>query len=206
MTSRQEPPQEFPEPSAEPLPARQFVAHYQKAYPRLAAVAAGVLGRREGAEDIVQQAVEIALAKGRQFESAGHFVQWMAGTVRRCALNERRKITRRRTHATNPADLAAVAHASTTNDLPIDPASGELHSQQKSFEDRLLAALESLSVDARCCLLLRTVQELSYAEIAELLDIPAGTAMSHVHRSRRLLRKQLADASHDIPKPPAAER
>jgi RNA polymerase sigma-70 factor, ECF subfamily len=55
----------------------------------------------------------------------------------------------------------------------------------------LQTALQRLSPDARCCLLLRTIQKLSYIEIAEIMQIPAGTAMSHVHRSKSELRNKL---------------
>lgn len=201
MTNRQEPPQEEPRASAEPLPISDFITSYQQAYPRLIALAAGVLGRREGAEDVVQQAVEIALAKQMRFDSAGRFVEWMAGAVRRCALNQRRKTGRRRTFATSSIDLAAALHATPARTLPINPSTGELQRDQQCFEDRLLSALEDLTADARCCLLLRTVGELSYAEISKLLDIPQGTAMSHVHRSRQLLRERLADSPDDAPTP-----
>lgn len=203
MTSRQEPPRENSESSAESLPASDFVAYYQQAYPKLTALAAGVLGRRDGAEDVVQQAVEIALAKGLEFESPSRFVAWMAGAVRRCALNQRRKTTRRRTYAASPTDLAAVAHAASTTASPIDPATGQLEREQQWFGDALIAALDDLAEEARCCLLLRTVADLSYAEISELLDIPQGTAMSHVHRSRQLLRRRLADSPDvDLTPPP----
>ena len=53
----------------------------------------------------------------------------------------------------------------------------------------MVRALQTLSDEARCCLLLKVVQQLSYAEIAVLLQIPAGTAMSHVHRAKKALRE-----------------
>jgi RNA polymerase sigma-70 factor (ECF subfamily) len=57
----------------------------------------------------------------------------------------------------------------------------------------MVHALHSLGETARCCLLLRTIEQMPYAQIAQLLEIPEGTAMSHVHRSRMTLRGQLAD-------------
>lgn len=171
---------------------RGFAARYRRSYPKLTAVAAGVLGRQEGAEDVVQHAAGIAIAKGNQFATDAGFMAWMVSAVRKCALNHRRKLRRRRTYAIDPVDLAAVdSRPAEPSASPVDPRSGELVADQDCFEDRLLDALEGLSDDARCCLLLRTVHELSYAEISELLGIPAGTAMSHVHRSRQLLRKRL---------------
>jgi RNA polymerase sigma-70 factor, ECF subfamily len=169
-----------------------FAAHYQRSYGKLTSVAAAILGRQEGAEDVVQHAIAIAIAKGNEFETEGGFLAWMVSIVRGCALNQRRKLYRRRTFSTDPVSLATFqANGSTPQALPINPASGELLADQVAFEDQLLEVLQELSGEARCCLLLRTVQELSYSEIAELLQIPQGTAMSHVHRSRQLLRKRL---------------
>ena len=48
-----------------------------------------------------------------------------------------------------------------------------------------------MSETARSCLLLKTVMELEYREIAVLLDIAEGTAMSHVHRARNRMRELL---------------
>jgi len=60
------------------------------------------------------------------------------------------------------------------------------------FDDRVRAALETLPETARQCLLMRTLFDAPYSEIAARLDIPEGTAMSHVHRARRTLREIMA--------------
>ena len=65
------------------------------------------------------------------------------------------------------------------------------------LDDALTRALAALSETARAALLLRTVLELDYDSIARLLDVPPGTAMSHVHRSREALRRALA-AARDV--------
>ena len=190
---------------ASTLPVEGFLAHYAEAYPKLTSVAAGVLGCRDGAEDVVQQAVGIAISKRSRFASAQHFVSWMASTVRKTALNQRRKQQRRRTYATDPGDLAQVEMApAAPEQFPIDPSTGSLRTDQTSFEDGVTSALRQLSDEARSCLLLRTVHELSYAEISELLGIPPGTAMSHVHRSRKHVRQHLSnysDLSNSQPTP-----
>ena len=68
---------------------------------------------------------------------------------------------------------------------------GELAAEQTLFDDAVVGALEEISETARACLLLRTCEQLSYAQIAEMLEIPAGTAMSHVHRAKTLMREKL---------------
>jgi DNA-directed RNA polymerase specialized sigma24 family protein len=61
--------------------------------------------------------------------------------------------------------------------------------------DELVRAVESLSPAARACLLLRTLEGMDYRGISGLLGIPQATAMSHVHRARKLLRQRLEVAS-----------
>lgn len=55
--------------------------------------------------------------------------------------------------------------------------------------DRLL---ESLAPHYRACILLREIEGLSYAEIAEILEIPPGTVMSRLARAREAIRAGLA--------------
>jgi len=173
--------------------ARQYAARCSGAAPRLALVAAGITGSKRDAEDIVQQAIAIALGKDTEFESEAHFVGWLAGIVRNCALNYRRKTIRRNTHPTDPTMMVSVETA-TEKDSPVNRATGHLNPLQQSFDDQVQLALEQIAPDARSCLLLRTVEELSYKEISELMDIPEGTAMNLVHRSKKKLRQLLAPA------------
>lgn len=177
--------------------ARQLIGQVTSAWTKLCCIAAGVTGQRDGAEDIVQQACAIAIEKNQSFESEGQFVMWLAGVVRRCALNERRKFYRRRTSATDPVTMANVQERNQPAD--VTQRSGELSENQMEFDDQVLAALNQLSADARTCLLLRTVEQLNYQEISELLAMPQGTAMSLVHRSRAKLRRLLADRNSRPP-------
>jgi RNA polymerase sigma-70 factor (ECF subfamily) len=182
----------------DPTDSHSFAAQYGAAYSRLALVAASVVGDRDAAEDIVQDAAIIAFQKAEQFTPGTNFAAWLAEIVRRCALNHRRKTNGRRTYAADPAALArfdgARANGASVGEAgrPVASATGELLDDQSAFDDELVGALRQLSEEARCCLLLRTVEKLNYAEIATLLRIPQGTAMSHVHRSRATLRRLLS--------------
>jgi RNA polymerase sigma factor (sigma-70 family) len=171
-----------------------FAAHFQESYRRLALIAAGVTGERQSAEDIVQEAAVVAFEKIDQFQPGSNFSAWMAEIVRRCALNYRRKVQHRRTFAADPTILAEAHSGDSTAEerWPIASKSGELASDQTSFDDELSRALQTLNIEARSCLLLRVIENLTYAEISELLNIPEGTAMSHVHRSKSALRRQLS--------------
>jgi RNA polymerase sigma-70 factor (ECF subfamily) len=69
-----------------------------------------------------------------------------------------------------------------------DPVQGALEAERKKF---LLAALASLQPEFREIIVLRDFDDRSYEEIAELLDLPAGTVRSRLHRARSELREIL---------------
>lgn len=168
-----------------------FAAHYRKAYPSLHLIAVGIIGDRTHAHDIVQEAFVVALEKSNQFVVGASYVAWVSEIVRRLSLNYSRKMSGRKTTAADP-DLLARTQEGDTSDRaawPISSETGELIDSQLDFDDETMNALNELSAEARCCLLLRVLQSLSYAEISELMQIPEGTAMSHVHRSKRQMRR-----------------
>ena len=178
-----------------------FAAEYERAYRVLWTVAAGVLGSPGGAEDIVQEAACLALAKQDQFSPGTNFVAWMAQMVRFVGLNHVRKDARNRAIRIDQTDAATHRprrqgmNGPGTNDIGLTLGSrGEMPTDQRSFDDDLMRALDGLADTARACLLLRTLEGLDYTEIGRILEIPEGTAMSHVHRSRMRLREQLLKA------------
>jgi len=61
------------------------------------------------------------------------------------------------------------------------------------MDQRLVRELNNLSEEYRVVLLLWAVEELSYKEIAAVLDVPIGTVMSRLHRARQRLARDLAD-------------
>lgn len=160
-----------------------FADSFRHCTPALWCIAAAVLGERTHAEDVLQEAAMTGLSKLGAFVPNSNFAAWMGQIVRFTALNHRRKLQRRAQSETASAapDLGIPAPA---------PSSGA------DFDARTTAALGTLTEIARACLLLKTVLELDYAEIAQTLEIPAGTAMSHVHRARAHMRALLVD---DVP-------
>lgn len=160
-------------------------------------VAMGVVGDRSLAQDVVQQSAVTAMEKLGDFDPATSFAAWMSTIVRNIALNESRKRTRRRTSAGGQERLDSQPS-------PSHSAHGELVSAGGAeFDSRLLGALDTLEPDARACLLMRVVGELSYRQIGAALNIPEGTAASHVHRARGALRVVLGagHAGHRSPSP-----
>jgi RNA polymerase sigma-70 factor (ECF subfamily) len=175
-----------------------FAARFQECWRVLWCVAAAVTGDRGQADDILQESAMVALNKLEQFDPATNFIAWMSQIVRFVALNHARKKSRSPASSLDPHAMElTMSSAKPVRQIALG-AKGELHESDElsaSFDDRLLGALRSLEETARACLLLRTLMDMSYREISLALDIPEGTAMSHVHRSRTWLRQRLTDPS-----------
>jgi RNA polymerase sigma-70 factor (ECF subfamily) len=169
------------------MTADEFTERFQSGARVLWTLAAGLLGDPAEAEDLCQEAYLAAYAKRDRFEPGTNFNAWMGRFVRNVAHNELRKRARRRTASADPAELDAARTATLT---PVRADDRLLDADD--FDGRLLDGLREIGDVPRACLLLRTLRELTYAEISALLEIPEGTAMSHVHRARTALRAKLA--------------
>ncbi len=182
--------------------ADAFVAHARPLW----CIAAGVLMNRDLVEDALQEGAVIALGKLDQFEPGTSFIAWMGQIVRFVALNQGRRRRRSRVAVMDPVVLESVA----ADPAPAAPAPatarGGIDPEQAAFDDEVLAALRGLPETTRACVLLRTVVDLPYREIALALGIPEGTAMSHVHRGRCRLRERLRGSGAEErawkPRPP----
>ena len=141
------------------------------------------LSRSPGdADDIVQEAFMRAY---RGFDSlrAPDARSWLLSIVRNChlsALAERRRrayepLTEE--HEAQPAIAAAGA--------PPDPESASIERDEARTLARLIAALPE---EQREVLLLRELEDMSYREIAEVIEVPIGTVMSRLARARAALK------------------
>jgi RNA polymerase sigma-70 factor, ECF subfamily len=176
-----------------------FAAQFNASFRVLWLIAIGIVSDASAAEDVVQEAALLALEKLDQFQPGTNFRAWMAQMVRFVALNHARK---RQKHRAVALDDASGQRALSSDDLPASAlhlgVRGELPKDQAHFDDRVVTALNSVGEIPRSCLLLRTIEQLEYSEIARVLEIPEGTAMSHVHRTRQYLRERLADLESSV--------
>ena len=194
-------PDASPEPASgfEALDGDGFARLFERHASSLWTLAAAILGDRSHAEDVLQEACVIALQKLDSFQPGTHFQAWMGQVVRYVALNHQRKRAPVPLASVSgeegPADESEWAPAPTVSKQPAQDTLEQLvalHPDQPHFDDRVVAALRLLSPIARACLILRSVERIEYRELASMLGIPEGTAMSHVHRARNLLRNRLA--------------
>lgn len=181
--------------ASESLPS-DFESLFRLAGKSLWLTAFGIVRNRALADDIVQDAAVIGLNKFSTFQPGTSFAAWMGRIVHFVARNAARSVRRRRTSPLDErtADPPARAAGPDLPRIPVETG-GILPADQEMFDDDVTAALAELSDAARVCLLLRTVEGLEYAEIARILEIPEGTAMSHVHRARQFLRGKLSECT-----------
>lgn len=76
-----------------------------------------------------------------------------------------------------------------------DGISDEEQVVERLSQDDIVTALSAVPHDFRDVLVLVDLGDFSYAEAAQILDIPVGTVMSRLHRGRRILKRELAESA-----------
>ncbi len=169
----------------------EFASLYALAYPKLSVIAIAIVGNRTDADDLIQQSVVIALENIEQFRPSSDFTRWMSAILRNVASNHLRKTKIRKTSRIDPSDAHSAETDPGLESVVYSAAHKRIDGLENAFDDEVRSAVESLAEEPRICLLLRIVLDLDYREISELVGIPEGTAMSHVHRGKRRLRSLL---------------
>lgn len=136
---------------------------------------------REEAEDLVQETYAKALRGYSSFQPGTNFRAWMYRILRNTFLTSRTGLKAKMTVPLEDEENGAAAVAADT----ITP---EAILIDRSNQALLQSALEELPVHSREILLLCEVEEMSYQEIADALEIPLGTVMSRLSRARAALR------------------
>ncbi len=129
------------------------------------------------AADLTQRVFLQVLVKIDQFAASGRFERWLYRIAVNEAYQHLRREKRRR-------------QRQLSFDLPDDSVPGHQRAERKELVDKALARLDP---ELRSIFLLREIEELSYREIAQVLEIPGGTVGSRLNRARRELRKHLID-------------
>jgi RNA polymerase sigma-70 factor (ECF subfamily) len=153
------------------LVAQQMVAFL----PNLRRFAISLCQSRDIADDLVQGACERALANAERFEPGTRFDAWMFRIMRNLWIDQ----LRRRKTAGPQEDIDAQ--------IDLAGASGERETEARLTLRSVSDAISLLPPDQREVLLLVCVEELSYRETAEILDVPVGTVMSRLARARKSL-------------------
>jgi len=166
----------------------QLVQKYQN---RLFNTIVHVIGDRDEAEDVVQDAFVQAFVKLETFRRNSAFYTWLYRIAFNVAVSRRR---RRR------PELSVDQAREMTGDEPVDDAeSSDQRLQRRERARQVHEALACLSEQHRSILVLREMEGCDYETIAEILGLPVGTVRSRLHRARSQLRDQLKQVLQEHP-------
>lgn len=148
--------------------------------PRLRRFARTLVRSPHDADDLVQIAVERALARSDQLRPDSQVASWMFGILRNAGIDEARAWGRRQRRFAPPESGENVAeHTEDTR--------AEILSVQES--------MASLPEEQRTAVSLVLIEGFSYKEAAEIMNVPVGTLTSRLARGREALQAMLSDTA-----------
>ena len=154
-------------------------------------VARRLVGTREEAEELVQDTYARAFRSWRSYTPGTNMRAWLFRILTNLNVDRGRKLQR-------TPDLQPLEESDYYLANRVAAAEGEQALEQDQVVERLsqsgvVDALADLPHDFRDVVVLVDIGEFSYADAAQILDVPIGTVMSRLHRGRRILKQKLAE-------------
>jgi len=143
---------------------------------------------RDHAADLVQQTFCIWAEKGHQLRDRDKAKTWLFTTLRREFLSHARRAERFCDEPLDDRELAAI------------PAENTADAERQMDGQRALELLGTLDDTFRAPLTLFYLQQHSYKEIAQILDVPIGTVMSRISRAKEILRRKMLESPASAPR------
>lgn len=167
---------------------REMMPHLDAAY----RLAWALTGKREDAEDLVQDGMLRAFAGFTSYQRGTNARAWLLTIVRRAYLNSRRRARAR-------PFLASLGGPDERLE-PVDPSAPDPEQEAVRSEEQraVLSALAAMPEPSRAVLALVDLEGLRYAEAAEILGCPIGTVMSRLHRGRNELAERLRSSVGEL--------
>ena len=154
-------------------------------------VARHLVGSREEAEDLMQETYARAFRSWRSFRPGTNLRAWLLRILTNLNIDRGRKL--QRTPDSQPLEEGDYFLYNKLEASVGDESPDEERVVDRLSQDNVVAALSAVPHDFRDVLVLVDLGDFSYADAAQILDIPIGTVMSRLHRGRRILKTQLAD-------------
>ena len=142
----------------------------------------------EQSEDIVQETLIKLYTHKHYYKKIAKFSTWIYTIAANYAKTELRKKKNRKI-----TNLSQMSSDEKDYDLPsVQPDTDQLI-ESEYLEKRIQAAINTLPLHFKTVVVLRDVQELSYEEISNIVEVPLGTVKSRINRARLQLQKELKD-------------
>ncbi len=154
-------------------------------------VARRLVGSREEAEDLVQETYARAFRSWQSYTPGTNMRAWLLRILTNLNLDRGRRIQR-------TPDLQPLEETDYYLANKLASAGGEEVLEQEQVVERLsqdtvVHALSDIPPQFRDVVVLVDIGDFSYADAAQILDIPIGTVMSRLHRGRRALKQRMAE-------------
>ena len=156
-------------------------------------VARRLVSSREEAEDLMQETYVRAFGSWRSFEPGTNLRAWLLRILTNLNIDRGRRA--QRTPAMQPLEEGDYFLYNRLEASAGEPELAEERVLERLSQNHVVEALADLPHDFRDVVVLVDIGDFSYADAAQILDIPIGTVMSRLHRGRRMLKKDLADAT-----------
>ena len=154
-------------------------------------VARHLVGSREEAEDLMQETYARAFRSWRSYTPGTNLRAWLLRILTNLNIDRGRRVQRtpQMTSIDEKGDYYLYDKLEEAEGKPLD----EERVIEKLSQDSIVDALAHVPHDFRDVLVLVDIGDFSYADAAQILDIPIGTVMSRLHRARRILKGELAE-------------
>ena len=153
-------------------------------------VARGLVNSREEAEDLVQETYARAFRSWQSFTPGTNLRAWLLRILTNLNIDRARRDKRRpETQPIEESDYFLYNKMEESAGRPLE----EEQVVERLSQDDVVGALSAVPHDFRDVLVLVDIGDFTYADAAQILDIPVGTVMSRLHRARRTLKRELAE-------------
>jgi RNA polymerase sigma-70 factor (ECF subfamily) len=156
-------------------------------------VARRMVGTREEAEELVQDTYARAFRSWKSFTPGTNMRAWLLRILTNLNTDRGRRI--QRSPDLQPLEETDYYLANKLAAVEGEQALDQERVVEKLSQGSIVDALAALPHDFRDVVVLVDLGEFSYADAAQILDVPIGTVMSRLHRGRRILKHQLAEES-----------
>jgi len=154
-------------------------------------VARRLVSTREEAEDLMQETYARAFRAWRSFQPGTNLRAWLLRILTNLNIDRGRRL--QRAPDTQPLEEGDYFLYNRLEETGREPSSDEDRVVDRLSQDDAVAALSAVPHDFRDVIVLVDIGDFSYADAAQILEIPIGTVMSRLHRGRRILKRELAD-------------
>jgi RNA polymerase sigma-70 factor (ECF subfamily) len=156
-------------------------------------VARRLVSSREEAEDLMQETYARAFGNWRSFTPGTNLRAWLLRILTNLNIDRGRRA--QRTPQMQPLEEGDYFLYNRLEAADGERSPSEERVLSRLSQNHVVDALADLPHDFRDVVVLVDIGDFSYAEAAQILDIPIGTVMSRLHRGRRMLKKELADVA-----------